>query len=199
MNRSFAVMNNNEQDVLFTNCDSDFDTTLYLYNAYSYEIQDESTNYCDGDDCEDDTSYSCSSGNKETFKMSSLSTGTYKVVLAPFSSGSGNWALEVQCGNNIGNSLWDSFSWNWIWYIIIGLCIASALYKHYCKKKRRAVQSNPELPENGQMQSNTSTSISNTTASATAPAAVGSVQYVQQPVMVQYVVQPVPHHAVNTS
>ena len=38
-------------DVTFTDCNSDFDTTLRLINSAGAQIQSQSTNACDGDDC----------------------------------------------------------------------------------------------------------------------------------------------------
>lgn len=97
---TFEFVNSNQQDVFFTNCHSDFDTTFYLYDYRGYEIQDQSTNNCDGDDCSD-SSYYCSSSTRESFIMSSLSAGTYELVLAPYSSDYGSWEIEVICGDSI--------------------------------------------------------------------------------------------------
>ena len=104
---SLEFVNTAVQNVLFTNCDSDFDTTLYLYDDSGYEIQEQSTNSCGGDDCWD-RSYYCSSFLHETFTMASLSTGKYELVLAPFAYTFGNysgisggyWEVEVHCNND---------------------------------------------------------------------------------------------------
>merc|ERR1719361_2897362 len=46
----FIFYNSEQQDVLFSNCGSDFDTVLYLYNNGSSVFKEQSLNDC-GDDC----------------------------------------------------------------------------------------------------------------------------------------------------
>ena len=92
-----VFVNDRVQDVTFTDCDSDFDTEMYLEDSEGNYIQDQSTNSCDGDDCED-TDYCSTSEHllRETFTMSNLDVGTYTLLLTPYSSG-GQWSVTVHC------------------------------------------------------------------------------------------------------
>ena len=81
-----------EEMVTFTNCDSDFDTTLYLYDSAGSFIQNQSTNNCGGDDC----GY-CSDDNRESFTMDPLGAGEYSLVLSAYNDG-GEYSLTVHCG-----------------------------------------------------------------------------------------------------
>ena len=78
--------------VLMTDCASDFDPMLFLYDSEGNEIQGLSSNNCDGDDCSDD---SCSTNVRETFVIE-LDVGLYQLKLMPFSSG-GEYVVQVQC------------------------------------------------------------------------------------------------------
>ena len=92
---SFIFENDQVQDVTFTDCDSNFDPKLFLMDSAGNYIQDQSTNYCDGDDCYD---YSiCSVARTETFTMEQLAVGTYTVLLTPWQSG-GDYSLTAYCG-----------------------------------------------------------------------------------------------------
>ena len=97
---SFTFENNLPQDVTFTNCDSDFDTKLYLIDSAGNYIQNQSTNNCGGDDCSDAT-FHCSRNRAETFTMEQLAVGTYTILLTPYDGG-GNYSLEVHCTANTG-------------------------------------------------------------------------------------------------
>ena len=58
----------------------------------------DSTNTCDGDDC-DDSDYPCANSNRETFTMSSLDAGSYLVWLAAYNPDeAGGWSLKTICG-----------------------------------------------------------------------------------------------------
>lgn len=59
------------------------------------EIQDESTNNCDGDDCSE-AAY-CSTGARETFTMASLGPDAYFIKLQPYSAG-GYYKVQIYCG-----------------------------------------------------------------------------------------------------
>ena len=91
---SWTYVNDQDQSVTFTNCDSTFDTKMYLLDSEGNYIQSQSTNSCDGDDCYD-TGY-CSTSLRETFTMSNLDEGTYTLLMMPFSSG-GDWSVTVHC------------------------------------------------------------------------------------------------------
>ena len=94
---TFEFVNDQQQDVTFTDCNSDFDPTLYLYDSNGNAIQSQSTNNCDGDDCDD---YSiCYTSVRETFTMASLAVGTYELELIPYSYG-GWYEVEVICASN---------------------------------------------------------------------------------------------------
>ena len=66
-----------------TDCDSDFDPMLFLYDSDGNAIQSQATNGCNGDDCSDD---SCSTSVRETFIIE-LDVGMYELKLMPFNSG----------------------------------------------------------------------------------------------------------------
>jgi len=82
------------RDVTFTDCDSNFDTTMYLGDSQGNAIQDRSDNKCDGDDCAD-PNY-CSTAYRETFTMRDLAVGGYTLLLSPYHGG-GAWSVEVEC------------------------------------------------------------------------------------------------------
>eukprot|EP01084_Bolivina_argentea_P281601 481835_1 len=76
--------------VTFSNCESDFDTTLFVYNKNSEEI---SQPYCDaGDDCG-----GC--GLNEEFSIPQMSPNeTYYILIDSLSSfGGGSYTIDVQC------------------------------------------------------------------------------------------------------
>ncbi len=50
---SFQFVNEEVQSVTFTNCDSNFVTTMFLVDSHGNYIQDQSTNHCDGQNCVD--------------------------------------------------------------------------------------------------------------------------------------------------
>ena len=95
---SYMFENDVVQSVSFTDCGTAFDPTLFLIDSAGNEIQDQSTNNCDGDDCID-PKYHCQDKLRETFTMEHLTVGTYTVQLAPYSSNSsgGNWSLAIYC------------------------------------------------------------------------------------------------------
>ncbi len=89
--------NDEVRAVTFTDCGSSFDPTLYLRDEGGNNIQSQSSNSCDGDDCED---YSiCSESYRETFTMSNLAAGDYDVLLKPFDDG-GWFEVEVICDSS---------------------------------------------------------------------------------------------------
>merc|ERR1719222_955337 len=98
---TFTFINTVSQEVTFTNCESDFDTKMYLINSSGSFIQIQSTNNCDGDDCYD-TNY-CSTSWRETFTMDPLTVGTYTLQITPYSSG-GNYEVEAICGDSASNA-----------------------------------------------------------------------------------------------
>ena len=107
---TFEFVNDQIQDVTFSNCDSDFDTTLYLYDSDENEIQSQSTNQCDGDDCSD---YSvCTASLRETFTMSGLAEGTYELKLQPYSNG-GDYVVEAICGSSTPAPTFDEDCYVW--------------------------------------------------------------------------------------
>ena len=92
-----TFQNEEEQDVTFTNCNSQFDTIMFLYTSGN-AIQSQSTNDCDGDDCTD-TNY-CNTTFRETFTMSRLEPDDYTLILMPYSSDSmGDYEITVFCEN----------------------------------------------------------------------------------------------------
>merc|ERR1719295_2086862 len=93
---SLRFVNDEVQSVTFTNCDSDFDTTMFLGDSSGALIQYNSDNQCDGDDCSDDDY--CSTSMRETFTMSDLQIGAYILTLTPYSQG-GSWSVTVHCSN----------------------------------------------------------------------------------------------------
>ena len=90
----FQFINNQTQDVTFTDCESTFDPKLFLYDSDGNAIQSQSTNNCDGDDCYD-TSI-CSIDYRETFTMSNLPVGLYELKLQPYSDG-GDYNINITC------------------------------------------------------------------------------------------------------
>ena len=91
---SYTFVNEQVQDVTFTDCDSNFDPKLFLIDSSGNYIQDQSTNNCDGDDCYD---YSiCSVARTETFTMEQLAAGTYTVYMTPWNYG-GDYSLQIYC------------------------------------------------------------------------------------------------------
>jgi len=97
----FTFNNTVSQEVTFTNCESDFDTKMYLIDSSGSFIQSQSTNNCDGDDCSD-ANY-CSTSLRETFTMDPLSVGTYTLQITPWSSG-GNYEVEAICANSFSTT-----------------------------------------------------------------------------------------------
>jgi len=91
---SVAFENDQIQSVTFSNCDSTFDTTMFLADSNGADIQQQSTNHCDGDDCHDPEF--CRTSYRETFTMSHLQVGSYTMRLIPYSEG-GDWSLTVLC------------------------------------------------------------------------------------------------------
>ena len=93
---SWTFSNPSIQNVTFTNCDSEFDTQMYLFDSQWNAIQSGSTNGCGGDDCED-TNY-CSDWKKETFTMMFLPEGDYILRIRGYNINSyGNYAVELFC------------------------------------------------------------------------------------------------------
>ena len=94
----FNFTNPTEQSVTFTNCKSDFDTTMYLKDSSGDNIQEQSFNECDGDDCYEYIYCAANSTeNTETFTMDPLSPGTYTVELGTYSWAQGTFVVEVVC------------------------------------------------------------------------------------------------------
>ena len=91
---TLIFVNEEELDVTITDCDTAFDPKLHLIDSDGTYIQNQSTNECDGDDCDD--SDFCTISHRETFTMQSLEEGTYSIELTPYSSG-GDWTVKVFC------------------------------------------------------------------------------------------------------
>ena len=83
------------QDVTFTNCDSEFRSLLFLIDSDGAYIQDQSTNSCNGALCWNFDV--CSDFYQVTFTMQSLDAGSYKLRIEPRSLG-GAWTVRVLCG-----------------------------------------------------------------------------------------------------
>ena len=94
-------VNTKKQNVLFTNCGSDWTTTdaLYLRNPDGQFITNQSINHCDGTDCFFANVY-CDDEHAETFFMSDLEIGEYILEIDNFEYSSfveGTYAVEVVC------------------------------------------------------------------------------------------------------
>ena len=87
-------VNLEEQDVTVTDCDTGFDSKLFLIDSDGMYIQNQSTNHCDGNDCGD--TQICSTANRETFTMQSLDAGSYTLKMTPNHFG-GSWTVRVIC------------------------------------------------------------------------------------------------------
>ena len=87
-------VNLENQDVTFTDCDTEFDSKLFLIDSNGTYIQNQSTNHCDGNDCDDVDI--CSTPNRETFTIQSLDEGSYSLELTPYTLG-GTWTVNVIC------------------------------------------------------------------------------------------------------
>ena len=87
-------VNQKKQDVTVTDCDTEFDAKVFLMDSNGTYIQNQSTNDCDGNDCENTDI--CSTPNRETFTMQSLDAGSYTLKLTPYSFG-GIWTVKVIC------------------------------------------------------------------------------------------------------
>lgn len=105
----FYFWNTDEQDVLFSNCGSDFDTTFRLFNDDFTDITNKSTNGCDGDDCSVN-GFSCST--QEAFIMEDLDEGLYPLILGAYGTDSGDYAIEVLCGDDVDIINTTSFPWD---------------------------------------------------------------------------------------
>ena len=92
---SYMFENDVVRSVSFTDCETTFDPELFLIDSSGNNIQNQSTNNCDGDDCTD-PKYHCARKLRETFTMEQLAVGTYTVQLAPYSTG-GDWSLAIYC------------------------------------------------------------------------------------------------------
>ena len=88
----FDFSNGMTRDVTFTNCQSSFDTKMFVFGTSG---QVGSSSVCDGDDCSD-SNYPCSNSLRETFTMSALAQGDYTILLEPYSSG-GTYVVQVIC------------------------------------------------------------------------------------------------------
>ena len=95
----FNFKNLAEQSVTFTNCDSDFDTVMYLKDAEGNKIQSQSRNQCDGDQCYDEA-YVCAVNDKETFTMEMLDIGNYVLELGTVSDG-GTFDVQILCNTTL--------------------------------------------------------------------------------------------------
>ena len=100
-----------EDNVVFETCGSNIDTRLYLYNASENtnakireEMQTQSINQCDGDDCHWTTVNNryCDSRKypeSETIPMRNLPAGVYYLDLSAWSSNEyGEYNLQIHCG-----------------------------------------------------------------------------------------------------
>eukprot|EP01084_Bolivina_argentea_P213913 363201_1 len=89
-----------QQDVTFTTCGSEFDTTLRLIDSSDIDITDTSNSSCDttGDDCTHDL-YQCSQNQKETIAFIQLPADTYTLRISPhWTSTGGNYFIKAMCG-----------------------------------------------------------------------------------------------------
>jgi len=101
----YTLKINYTQNVLITNCDSDYDTGLHLLTWYMMDITNQSVNGCDGDDCSyDHPNHDDCHWLREIIVMEDLAAGTYYVDLNPQWIGDrdGNYTLEVVCGDDVG-------------------------------------------------------------------------------------------------
>ena len=98
----FNFTNPTEQIVTFTNCDSSFDSVMYLKNPSGEYIQSQSINGCDdGDDCYEDIYCAIyTADNTETFTMDPLSPGTYTIELGTYQWNQGTFVVEVMCNTS---------------------------------------------------------------------------------------------------
>ena len=104
MDVSYTFVNDQIQDVIFTNCDTLIaNPKLFLTDSAGRAIHNQSVNNCDGDDCFDVT-YCDRTTNwnswTETFEMAELAVGTYTIRLFSYAWGSasgGNYSLTVYC------------------------------------------------------------------------------------------------------
>ena len=91
-------VNLENQDVTFTDCDSEFDPMLFLIDSNGQKIQNQSTDRwgspCDGNDCEDQRF--CSVSDRETITMESFIAGSYTLILTPVNTG-GYWKVDMIC------------------------------------------------------------------------------------------------------
>jgi len=195
---TFLFNNTEDQDVTFTNCHSDFDTTLHLYDDRGYELNDESVNYCDGDDCTGPTNsaYCSDDGLTETFTMANLDVGTYTLELEAYGSYlTGAWYFEVICEDYystgirrdyVATSTFGSMG-NYVWYLAFGgFGVIVLLFWVYGRKKRA------ERQRNQQFQQRPAVVVNSTSTAAATQQPVVTTQYQPQPVVtMQYQPQPV--------
>ena len=116
----WLFVNNNVRNVTFTNCNSNYDTRMVVYNNDGVDI---SNPYCyGGDDC--DVNNYCPNSNKETFTIPSLQSQEYYINIFGYSTRYGDYKIEVLCGDPviygdtqmieingpyICNDLWDNY------------------------------------------------------------------------------------------
>ena len=109
--KTFVFWLEQEDNVVFDNCGSTFDTKLYLYDStneylkrHSNTIQKQSINACDGDDCHWTTANNryCDGHEypqSETIPMMNLPAGLYYLDLLAYSGTlHGEYRFRVHCG-----------------------------------------------------------------------------------------------------
>jgi len=90
------ITNDEEQDIFFSNCGSDFDTTMILWDGNYSELQlDASNGGCYGDDDCDNYCY-CDDGIHESWLIEDVPADEYWLELAPY-SGSGDYMVWMSC------------------------------------------------------------------------------------------------------
>lgn len=103
---SWSFENTMTQTVTFSNCQSNFDTKMYLTHGESDDNNSNQTDYdydwlYDSDDdylnsCSDDCGCDNSLGMQEQFTMNQLEPGTYTLSLEPYDDG-GHYKVMVIC------------------------------------------------------------------------------------------------------
>merc|ERR1719419_1261057 len=91
---SWLFENKKIRTVSFSNCLSDFDSTMYLLDRSGNQIQ----TGCDGDDC------GCGYSSNEEFTVHSLEEGTFNLTLGTYSGG-GHFRVEVVCGDDTDSGI----------------------------------------------------------------------------------------------
>eukprot|EP01083_Nonionella_stella_P096862 272327_1 len=92
----YSLRINYDLNITLSNCESSFDTQMTIFDSHHNQI---SSNYCDGDDCGDQTSSKC-----ELFTMS-LRSGIYYISINGFSSDFGTYVIQTTCTSQQSNKM----------------------------------------------------------------------------------------------